>query len=74
MTKRIWKRCISGLLSLVMLMTMIVVPSFAAGITSITIKDDAITTDTTSITVDITNLPSSGILRVIEMDTGGSIQ
>ncbi len=71
MTKRIWKRCISGLLSLVMLMTMIVVPSFAAGSTSITIKDDAITTDTTSITVDITGLPSLGILRVIEMDTGG---
>ncbi len=70
MTQKVWKRCISGLLSLVMLMTMIVVPSFAAENTSIAIKDDAITTDTTRITVDITEKPDSGILRVIQMDAG----
>ena len=70
MTQKVWKRCISGLLSLVMLMTMIVVPSFAAENTSIAIKDDAITTDTTRITVDITEKPDWGILRVIQMDAG----
>ena len=70
MTQKVWKRCISGLLSLVMLMTMIVVPSFAAENTSITIKDDTITTDTVSITMDITEKPDLGILRVIQMDAG----
>ncbi len=70
MTQKVWKRCISGLLSLVMLMTMIVVPSFAAENTSITIKDDTIAADTVSITMDITEKPNSGILRVIQMDAG----
>ena len=68
-----WKRSVALLLAMVMMLTL---PGFTAqaavseDLSQITIVEDAITTDTTSVKVQIANLPSAGILRIIQLDSG----
>ena len=68
-----WKRSVALLLAMVMMLTL---PGFTAQAavsedqSQITIAEDAITTDTTSVKVQIANLPSAGILRIIQLDSG----
>ena len=68
-----WKRSVALLLAMVMMLTL---PGFTAQAavsedqSQITIVEDAITTDTTSVKVQIANLPSAGILRIIQLDSG----
>lgn len=68
-----WKRSVALLLAMVMMLTL---PGFTAQAavsedqSQITIVEDAITTDTTSVKVQIANLPKAGILRIIQLDAG----
>lgn len=70
--KRIYsRRLMSVFMTLIMLLSVAVVPAYGgdeSGTPEITIVEDTLTPESTEITVRVANLPSLGILRVIEMD------
>ncbi len=60
------KRWMSLLLSIMMIVSMINVPSFAAG-NEVTLQDN-ITPESNRVTVNLTQAPSSGVLFILQMD------
>ena len=65
-----FRKTLSLLLSIAMLMTMVPIPVQAAGngFTAVSITDEIVTPETSTLTVNITNLPSSGIFCIVMMD------
>ncbi len=68
------KRLMSVFMALIMLLSMSVVPAYAEGgssIPAVSIVEDTLTPESTSITVNVQNKPNLGILRVIVLDGAG---
>ena len=67
------KCAVALIISLMMILATIPQTTFAAtNVPSVSLVTTEITTETTSIDVNITNLPGAGILRVIQLDAGES--
>ncbi|WP_312281087.1 DUF3783 domain-containing protein, partial [Oscillibacter sp.] len=68
MVQKMHRQGISLLLALVMLLSLAVPPAFAAQ-TVVSIKDTEITTQTNTLTVNLTQVPTAGLLRVFQLNS-----
>lgn len=65
-------KLLSVLLTVIMLFSIWSVPFGVSASEMISVKNSEITTDTQSVTVNLESLPSSGILRIVQMDENES--
>ncbi|WP_369281975.1 DUF3783 domain-containing protein [Oscillibacter sp. GMB15532] len=68
MAQKMHRQGISLLLALVMLLSLAVPPAFAAQAV-VSIKDTEITTQTNTLTVNLTQVPTAGLLRVFQLNS-----
>ncbi len=68
MVQKMHRQGISLLLALVMLLSLAVSPAFAVQ-SVISIKDTEITTQSNTLTVNLTQIPTAGILRVFQLNS-----
>ena len=67
------KRIGSIFLVLIMVLSLWNVPVYGAGSgETVSVSENVVTSETSSITVQLTQVPDSGILRVIQMEAGES--
>ncbi|WP_312634754.1 DUF3783 domain-containing protein [Oscillibacter sp.] len=69
MAQKMHRQGISLLLALVILLSLAVPPAFAAQAV-VSIKDTEITTQTNTLTVNLTQVPTTGLLRVFQLNSG----
>lgn len=69
MAQKMHRQGISLLLALVMLLSLAVPPAFAAHAV-VSIRDTEITTQTNTLTVNLTQVPTTGLLRVFQLNNG----